>query len=194
MAKTLTTPSLRLAYDFTHGHLRAEGRLAECAATGQSPAPLRLVWHQIYPEKLAAAEELAERAVAVSRAHDYEQACALIGQAIDLDPLNPKLRATRSHWETYAELVRAIRSEKLDPAAVISWAAERGIGSDQLRSLWHALFPERGTRAVQLAKRAAAAIWERQPDVAVATGCEALQLDPFNALLRQAVARWRQAE
>jgi len=189
--RNLTEPAHRLAYDYTHGHVRADERLAECAATGQSSDLLRSVWHQVFPEKLAVAEGLAERAVAASRSCDFGQACALIQQAIDLDPMNPALRATRARWEVFAALARSCRSDNLDVAALTSWAAERGISGGQLRSLWHTLQPERSSRAEQLARRALAAAWDRQFEVAITVGGEALQCDPFNENLRHVIGRWQ---
>lgn len=191
LSKTLTDANYRLAHDFTHGHVRAEERLAECVATRQSTEPLRRTWFQIHPQKLTAAEGLARRAVMASRANDFEVACTLAVQAIDLDPLNPALRATRARWEVFAAIGRAFQTDPLDVAGITTWAAERGIDGERLRSLWAALQPERSQRAEQLARRALAAAAASNDAAALAAGCEALQHDPFNQSLRRKLARWR---
>lgn len=98
VAQTLTVPSRRLAYDFAHGHVRAEQRIATCAATGDSPDSLRAMWHQIFPDHLAQAQALLAEAVARSRAHDYVGAQTLGSQALERDPFNQKLAAAIAHW------------------------------------------------------------------------------------------------
>jgi len=192
--KTQATTTRRLTYDFTHGHVRSVERLAEAAAAGQSAEDLRATWHTIFPEKLAEAQTLSARAVAASRQHDYIDACVCTGEAIALDPFNPLLRERVARWEVYARVARDSQESNVDANAIVAWAAERGVDAGQLRTLWSTLQPARVDRAAKLVERAGAARRAGQIDVAVATASEALQHDPFNVGLRNAIANWRQPQ
>lgn len=65
-----------------------------------------------------------------------------------------------------------------------------GSDPDELRRAWEEIFPERIADAARHAGEALGAVEAGQLDQAVEAGERALELDPFNRELREAVARW----
>ncbi len=65
---------------------------------------------------------------------------------------------------------------------------------DHLRQVWSEVFPEKVGKAREIARRALALEQAGRVQECARFGLEALELDPFNAELRQAVEAWQQGQ
>lgn len=82
-------PMKRVAYDFNHGYVRAEERIA-AAALGKGPplSKLQEVWKRIFPDDVREARQLLAEA-----RKGGPDAAQLLARARSLDPFNPQLQA-----------------------------------------------------------------------------------------------------
>jgi len=191
VSKTIGSRSRRIAYDFAHGHVRAEERLAELEQTGVSVNSLRAIWHKVFPEQLTEAQGLISRAVAKARHHDYEQAAELAARAIELDPFNQQIRDRMGPWEIFARVTTDLRANQLRADEILAWAAQRGVDAEKLRAVFRVVEPAGLQRAKEITQHAMREKEAGRHDRAIALARDALGHDPFNQALRRAVDAWQ---
>lgn len=91
-------PDRRLDFDFRHGHVHAEHRIANARGPAEI-AHLRDLWHQLHRHSLQEAEHAAARALEHVNKLDYESALTEAGRALERDPFNMELRAAMQEWK-----------------------------------------------------------------------------------------------
>lgn len=100
IAQGMLDPRRRVEYDFRHGHVRAEARIAQAkAGTGVDIATLRRVWHLAHPERVDRAAFLTRRAFTARQKGDLVEALSAARAALEHNPFFDELRGSVKAWE-----------------------------------------------------------------------------------------------
>lgn len=94
----LVDPKRRLDYDFRHGHVRAEQRIA----AGDPVNELRASWAYTFPDRVQLAARFAGQALLADEKGDRGAAIKAATTALELDPFNSELRAALEGWQQAA--------------------------------------------------------------------------------------------
>ena len=98
VSNLLIEPKRRLDYDFRHGHVRAEQRIA----AGEPVAELRASWAYTFPDRVQLAARFAGQALQADEKGDRAAAIKAGTTALELDPFNTELRAVLEEWQQSA--------------------------------------------------------------------------------------------
>ncbi len=98
--RVLSSPEVRLEYDFRRGHVRADERLTQ-SASGRGPtlSVLRQTWNRVHPDRVERAAALTRKAFAARQSHDLPAAIRAGRQALELNPFFDEMRKTVRAWE-----------------------------------------------------------------------------------------------
>lgn len=90
-------PRRRRDYDFRHGHVYADKRIAE-AKTAAAVTALREQWEVVNADRIAAAQKRIAEAIRAVNKLDYEAAVEAGAAALTDDPFNAELRDAMREW------------------------------------------------------------------------------------------------
>ncbi len=88
----------RLRFDFGHGHLRVQDRIAAAKGKKRALDELRAAWADAFEDKVRQADEAVAESLKLE-ATDLRQAFKIGREALELDPFNFDLRFRLSEWK-----------------------------------------------------------------------------------------------
>lgn len=114
-------PQRRLDYDFRHGFVRADQRIAAARrGEGLPVEAMRESWQRIFPEQLQAAAGMAKLALQAEAAKDLATAYRHGLRALESDPFNVELRRVMQEWRAAAEAKEVEARRARQPARTTS--------------------------------------------------------------------------
>ena len=193
LAHVLSDETRRLAYDFSHGHVRADERIARCNGDAKAMARLRGVWKKVHPDKAQQAADLVREAMRAEAARDFDQAERSATEALTLDPFYMNLRKKLAQVSQLKCLVEDMRLQTYQADEWPDVVEKLGIDPEFARKLWTKEHPDKMREAMDLGRKALQAETIKRFAVAVENGRKALERDPFNIALRDTIEKWQAA-